>query len=67
MKCDCSSQIIEDVKWFMFENGEHEVVANELGGLHGLKFVSWCGDGHSFIVTDGEEEYRLTITKEENV
>lgn len=61
---DCSSQIIEDIKWFMFEDGEHEEIENKFGFSHGLRFVSWCGDGHSFLVKDGEEEYRLTISKE---
>lgn len=60
---DCS-QIIEDIKWFMFEDGEHEEVKNEFGFAHGLKFLSWCGDGHSFIVKAGQEEYRLIISKE---
>ena len=67
MSRDCSSQIIEDVKWFMFEDGEHNEVKNEFGFPHGLEFVSWCGDGRSFIVRDNGEDYRLTITKEENV
>ena len=51
----------------MFEDGEHERNKNAFGFDHGLKFVSWCGDGHSFIVKDNEVEYRLTITKEENI
>ena len=63
---DYSSQIIEDIKWFMFEDGEHKEVKNEFGFSHGLKFISWCGDGCSFIVKDNKTEYRLTITKEEN-
>lgn len=61
---DISEQLIEDIKWFMFEDGEHTDVKNEFGFSHGMKFVSWCGDGESFIVTDGYSEYRIRITKE---
>ena len=60
-----AGQIIEDIKWFMFDEQEtHENIKNEMGFSHGLKFVTWCGDGCSFIVTDGSDEYRIIIRKE---
>lgn len=61
---DNSSQIIEDIKWFMFDDESREI-KNENGFSHDLKFVSWVGDGQSFIVKglDGKE-YRVRISKE---
>ena len=61
---DCSSQIVEDVKWFMFDENI-KVISNETGFQHGLKFLTWCGDGESFIVSDSNgDEYRIRVTKE---
>lgn len=34
------------------------------GGKHNIEFVTWTGLGNSFIVTDGDYEYRVTVTKE---
>ena len=48
--------LIEGIKSFMFDNTEIS---------YGLKFVSWCGDGISFIVADRDSnEYRIRITEE---
>ena len=44
---DNSSQIIEDIKWFMFNN-ESKEIKNENGFSHGLQFVKWIGDGQCF-------------------
>ena len=56
--------LIEDIKWFMFDDTEREV-KNDMGFSHGLKFVSWCGDQGSFIVADRDgNEYRIRITEE---
>ena len=51
---DNSSQIVEDIKWFMFDD-ESKEIKNENGFSHGLQFVKWIGDGQCFIVknTDG--------------
>ena len=60
---DNGSQIIEDVKWFLFDDEEGEV-KNDRGFSHGLKFVSWC-DEHSFIISDSDgTEYRIRVEKE---
>lgn len=62
---DYSSQIVEDIKWFMFDD-ESKEIKNENGFSHRLQFVSWTGDGQSFIVKDLEGmEYRIHVSKEE--
>lgn len=53
---DRHSQIVEDIKWFLFDDS--------VGFDHMLQFVTWNGDGESFIVSDGESEYRVRVTKE---
>ena len=59
------SQIIEDIKWFMFDDQDvNEEIKNEKGFSHGLKFKTWCGDGCSFIVTEGEKEIRIRVSEE---
>lgn len=61
---DNSSQIVEDVKWFMFDD-ESKEIKNENGFSHGLQFVTWVGDGQSFIVKDADgTEYRIRVSKE---
>ena len=42
-----------------------EEIKNEKGFSHGLKFVSWAGDGQCFIVKDADgTEYRIRVSKE---
>lgn len=52
-----TSQIIEDIKWTLFDDRNFET---------SFKFETWVGDGHSFIVKDSDgQEYRVTLTREE--
>ena len=61
---DNSNQIVEDIKWFMFDN-ESKEIKNENGFSHSLQFVTWVGDGQSFIVKDADEtKYRIRVSKE---
>ena len=61
---DNSSQIVEDIKWFMFDD-ESKEIKNENGFSHGLQFVTWVGDGQCFIVKDADgTEYRIRVSKE---
>ena len=54
---DRSEQIVEDIKWAMFDAEENF--------KHSVKFAYWCGDGHSFVVKDvSGNEYRVCVTKE---
>lgn len=54
---DHSSQIIEDIKWALFDDVEFDT---------SLKFQTWIGDGHSFIIQDDDgQEYRVVVTMEE--
>lgn len=47
--------LIENIKSFMFDNTNIP---------HGLKFITWCGDGKSFMVSDRDgNEYRIEITE----
>lgn len=60
---DRSSTIIEDIKHCLFdENNEPQAAAD--GTEHCLEWNTWCGDQHSFIVTQDGVEYRLSVTKE---
>lgn len=62
---DDSSQIVEDIKWFMFDDATSEI-KNEKGFSHGLQFETWVGDGQSFIVkNDDGIEYRVRVSKED--
>lgn len=62
---DYSSQIVENIKWFMFGDESKEII-NDDGFSHGLKFLTWVGDGHAFIITDETgAEYRVYVSKEE--
>ena len=59
-----SSQIIEDIKWFMFDD-ESKEIKNENGFSHGLQFIAWIGDSQCFIVKDTDEtKYRIRVSKE---
>ena len=61
---DNSSQIVEDIKWFMF-NDESKEIKNENGFSHSLQFVTWVGDGQCFIVKDTDgTKYRIRVSKE---
>ena len=60
---DNSSQIVEDIKWFLFDD-ESKEIKNEMGFSHGLQFVTWTGNEHCFIVKDADGiEYRVRISK----
>ena len=54
---DNTSQIIEDIKWILFNDREF---------APSFKFETWVGDGSSFIVKDDYDgqEYRISVTKE---
>lgn len=53
---NCSG-IVEDIKKILFDDRDYDSLA---------QFVTWIGDGHSFIIQDEyEQEYRVTVTKEE--
>ena len=53
---DYSSQIIEDIKWILFNDRNYET---------SFEFEKWIGDGHSLIIKDSDaQKYRITITKE---
>lgn len=61
---DNSNQIVEDIKWFMFDD-ESKEIKNENGFSHGLQFVTWIGDSQSFIVKDTDgTKYRISVSKE---
>ncbi len=63
-KTDNSSQIIEDIKWFMYGD-EQKPIKNEENFHHDTTFVAWSGDGHSFILKDvNNETYRVSVIKE---
>ena len=54
---DYASQIIEDIKWTLFDDRTFE---------QSFKFETWVGDGHSFIIRDDDgQEYRVMVTREE--
>lgn len=60
---DRSSAVAEGIKHCLFTaDGAPQYSAN--GDVHGLDFVTWAGDGHSFIVNDDDNEYRVTIQRE---
>jgi hypothetical protein len=47
--------LIEVIKCFMFDNSKIP---------HGLKFIDWCENQNSFIVTDRDgNEYKIGITE----
>lgn len=50
---DNTWKIAEDIKHAVFD-GDDTIT----------EFVSFAGDGCSFIVTDGESEYRIRVSKE---
>ncbi|MBO5969893.1 MAG: hypothetical protein J6S14_15505 [Clostridia bacterium] len=52
---DNASQVIEDIKWTLF---------NDRGFETSFKFKTWTGE-HSFVVEDDDgQEYRVTVAKE---
>lgn len=52
---DNSSQIIEDIKWTLFDDRSFELLQ---------VFATWSGDGHSFVLTDKDGmSYKLTVEK----
>lgn len=54
---DCSSQIVEDIKWALFDDREFDT---------SFKFQTWVGNGNSFVIRDSDgQEYRVTVTREE--
>ena len=54
---DYSSQIIEDIKWTLFDDREFKP---------SFKFETWVGDSHSFVIKDNDgQKYRVTLTREE--
>ena len=54
---DNTNQIVEDIKWTLFDDRNFETSFN---------FETWAGNGNSFIVKDNDgQEYRITVTKEE--
>lgn len=54
---DNSNIIVENIKKILFDDRDYDSLA---------QFVTWIGDGHSFIIQDEyEQEYRVTVTKEE--
>lgn len=60
---DYSRLYIEDIKNQLFdENDQPQMAVN--GSEPRFQFVTWVGDSHSFIITDGTNEYRVTVTKE---
>ena len=53
---DNSNKIVEEIEWILFENRN---------ALSFLEFVTWTGNGNSFVVADDNgEEYKVTVTKE---
>ena len=54
---DCSSQIVEDIKWILFDDRKFDAQ---------FEFQTWVGNGNSFVVQDSEgQQYRITVTREE--
>ena len=60
---DYSYQVIEQIKHGLFDLNDNPQPAAD-GTDHGLLFVTFAGDGHSFIVNYDGEEYRVQVTKE---
>ena len=50
---DTSWKVVEGIKHALFDGDD--MIYN---------FVTFAGDGHSFIVTDGTDEFRVTVSKE---
>lgn len=60
---DSSRILIEDIKHALFD-ADNNPQAAEDGTTHNMKFHTFVGDGHSFIVNFCNEEYRVTVTRE---
>ena len=53
---DCTSQIIEDIKYILFDDRNFE---------SSFKFITWIGNGNSFVVRDDDDrEYRVVVIRE---
>ena len=53
---DYREQIIEDIKWILFDDRNFDQL---------FRFKTWTGEGNSFIVKDDDgQEYRVTVTRE---
>ena len=53
---DNSSQVVEDIKWILFDDRDYDSFT---------QFDGWVGDGHSFIIRDEDgQAYRVTVTRE---
>lgn len=51
-----SSQIIEDIKWTLFDDRNFD---------NSFKFEAWTGNSNSFIIKDEDgQEYRVIVEKE---
>lgn len=60
---DTSYQVAEEVKHALFDiNNLPQSAADNTE--HFLEFVTWAGDGRSFIVNYNGEEYRVMVSKE---
>ena len=57
---DNSNKIVEEIEWILFENRN---------ALSFLEFVTWTGNGNSFVVADdnGEEYYKDVEVQEFNL
>lgn len=60
---DVSYQVAEEVKHALFDINNLPQSADD-STEHFLEFVTWAGDGHSFIVNYNGEDYRVMISKE---
>lgn len=60
---DKSNSIIEDIKHVLFDVNNNPQQSAD-GTEHYMKFVTWAGDGHSFIVTQDGKEYRVSVNEE---
>lgn len=53
MKRDNSSEIVEDIKWTLFNNRDYDL---------SFQFDEWVGDGHTITVKDKDEtEYSVNV------
>lgn len=60
---DYSRLFIEDIKHQLFDENDQPQASAD-GSIPRFQFWSWVGDGHSFIINDGDSYYRVTVTKE---
>lgn len=56
---DYSDRIVEHLKHTLFDEDDKPINGFE------CNFKTWCGDSHSFIITDDDgDEYRVIVQKE---